>query len=682
MTSSWRATLLAGVLYGAIAILWTFPLASRPSELAAIPYDQSEQSLHETRGGWGPIVRNDQLLSIALPARNAHSLLEARLTALIDNGLCFPLRNAGAFGEHMLEFSLLTLPAYALTGDPLLSYNFGCLLEVMLMGMTLFALLRHWTADSVASFLAGLLFVFHPWRTDLFAHPALVSLHWLPLVLLYFERLLQSPSLRAAMLLGLTAALQMLTASYLAITFALFAGVYGAIRVFRERRHLGRRALVLLVLSVAGAALVMTPVLLPYLDAQQTWLLVRSGASTMATPMGLLPGGAHANGTLALALASLALIRPGGLRSAPVGAILAASLVCFALSVRIPAMTSILGVDSPYEALRGLIPLLSMIRVPALLRVGGYLGIALLAGIGLARLLKLLEPRARRAAIVATSFVAAVELFHVPVTSLLYQATPRVVMRELRPSAGVLEAYAALDAEPVASPILDLPFEYRRVVKGAMASYVFWSAYHLQPTAACYNSFFGAAYQNVGRIAERYWNGGAPDELLALGLHNLAVHDPEAWIASVGARPRARMLAQTNDAIAVRLDGGVDTHDDVTRLRPGRIDLGYAVVPAAEPELSLQVTNDAERVWTLPRPPRPSRAQVTWTPKSDSMKPLELEASFLPPLALAGGRTDVVPIAVPKLPPPGEYRLTVAIADLQWTLDEDVVVPAPGGPRP
>ena len=48
-------TLLAGLLFGAVAVVWTYPLARDPSRLAAIAYDQSERSPHESAGGWGPI---------------------------------------------------------------------------------------------------------------------------------------------------------------------------------------------------------------------------------------------------------------------------------------------------------------------------------------------------------------------------------------------------------------------------------------------------------------------------------------------------------------------------------------------------------------------------------------------------------------------------------------------------
>jgi hypothetical protein len=680
--ANFRTTLLVGVLYGAIAIAWTYPLALRPNELAAIAYDQSEQSPLETRGGWGPIVRNDQLLSIALPARNANSLLHGRFAALIDNGLCFPLRNAAAFGEHMLEFSLLALPAYALTGDPLLSYNIACLLEVMLLGMTCFALLRHWTADPAASFIAGALLVFPPWRSDLFAHPALVSLHWMPLVLLYFERLLRAPSWRAALPLGVTATLQMLSSSYLAITFTLFVSVYGTVRMLSERQHLRPATLALLIASVAGAGLALVPVLWPYVDAQRIWSLARSTDSTTTTLRGLLPGGAQAVGALALLLAIPALLGSARFRARPVGAILAGSLACFALSVRDPAMAAVFGADSLYDVLRDRLPLLAMIRVPALLRVGGYFGITLLAGIGLARVLKTVRPPTRKGIVVATAVVAAIELFHTPATTLVYHATPRVVMRELRPHAGVLEAYAALAEDSSASPILDLPFQYTRIVKGGMAEYVLFSAYHLRPTAACYNSFFGAVYENVGRIAERYWSGGPPDELLALGFHDLAIHDPERWISTLSTRQRTILAARTDDAVAAKIEGVVQTHDDTTRLRPGPLELSRTPMPPNALGVSLQVTNDSETVWKLAPPLRPVRTSVTWAPTDATVPPIEHEGSIFPPLALAAGRTDSIPVAMAPVPPPGAYRLTVAIPDLHWTLHRDVVVPVPGEETP
>lgn len=675
-------TLLAGALYGFIAVAWTYPLVLRPSELTAISYDHSEDAEPQSNAGLGPIVRNDQLLSIAVPSRNAHNLLAGRLHALLDNGLCYPLDDAAALGEHMIEFSLLTLPTYALSGNPLLSFNVACLLEVMLMGMTCFALLRYWTRENAASFVATALLVFHPWRLDLFTHPALVSLHWLPLVLLCFERLLRSPSPKTAALLCLTAVLQLLTASYLAITFAIFAGVYGTARLAGEREHVRGRTLAFLAVSIVGAGLALAPILIPYATAQSTWSLSRLGEPLTTSVEGLLPGGPHSVGALVLLLAGLVPVFRKRSRAEPVVAIFAASVACFALGARVPGIDTVLGNDSLYELLRDRVAILSMIRVPAVVRVGGYFGLSLLAGIGLARLLRGLRPSARNGVIAVVTAIAALELFYPPATVAIYRSYPRVAMRELGPSTEVLEGYAALDEIAPGSPILDLPFEYTRIVRGRMAQYVYWSAYHLHNTAACYNSFFGPVYENVGRIAERYWAGASAEELLALELRSLAIHDPELWIGALGSRADSPVAAaRTSDLIAARLDGTVRTHDDVTRLRPGPLEVRRAPMPPNRLQLALQVTNTAKDVWRLPMPPRPVAANTTWVSTAAPTEAIALRGTVLLPLALAAGRTDTIPIAMTQIPAPGQYQLTMTVPDVGWVIHETVAVPAIAGAR-
>jgi hypothetical protein len=101
----------------------------------------------------------------------------------------YPYDAALALNQPTYTNALLTAPVYALTHNPVLTYNAGVLLSFILAG-TFTALLVHELTDSHwAALAAGLLYAFAPVRQAHIYHLNLLSGYWMPLALWGLHRL-------------------------------------------------------------------------------------------------------------------------------------------------------------------------------------------------------------------------------------------------------------------------------------------------------------------------------------------------------------------------------------------------------------------------------------------------------------------------------------------------------------
>ena len=342
---------MAALAYAAVFIAWTWPLARDPLTTVSIPASY----LAPDAPGIMVDSQNDQLLTIWGVTANARSILHLDVRKLIDHGLCYPTKDASFLGEHMIEAGLLGVPAYALTGNPLASYDFACLASVVIAGTAMFALLLYWTGSASAALMAGLLFAFHPSRIDNLIHLAVVGNHWTPLILLSFERLLDRGRARDAALLATFATFQSLTGAYPLLALAVFACPFGVIRLYQKRRRLDARRLALLVAAVLVTCCAVGMLLFPYIRGQQTWKVMTSRWTVFATiDQIVLPGTVNSVGAIIVALALMALLaflRPTG---GPGAALAAASIVSLLF-----ATDGQLWAGGPHVA-----PLYSWLRMP------------------------------------------------------------------------------------------------------------------------------------------------------------------------------------------------------------------------------------------------------------------------------------------------------------------------------
>ncbi|MCB0180001.1 MAG: hypothetical protein KDI62_17340 [Anaerolineae bacterium] len=216
-TPTYWTTILVLVVYGLLAVGLTYPLIFNLT--STVPNDIG-----------------DPLLNTWILAWDSHALLTAPLN-LFNANIFHPLPNTLAYSEHLISTALLALPIQFF-GEPILAYNLSLLLSFPLAAFSMYLLALHWTHQRSAAFIAGLIFGFAPYRLAAIAHLQLLTFQWLPLALLFLDKLLDSGQqaavsgqrqTRFTICLTVFLTLQLLASWYLAIYTILLFTFYAVI---------------------------------------------------------------------------------------------------------------------------------------------------------------------------------------------------------------------------------------------------------------------------------------------------------------------------------------------------------------------------------------------------------------------------------------------------------------------
>src|ERR1700730_11168978 len=170
-----RDALAAVAAYGVLTLAMTWPLA-------------------RSLGRELPADLGDPLLNCWILAWDGEHILRAvtgQLGALREywNANIFsPHPLALAYSEHLTAQAVMVLPVYAITKNPILTYNAAFLSTFLLSALGMFLLVRNLTGCLSAAFLAGVAYGFAPYRFGTLAHLQVLSSMWMPFVWLGFHR--------------------------------------------------------------------------------------------------------------------------------------------------------------------------------------------------------------------------------------------------------------------------------------------------------------------------------------------------------------------------------------------------------------------------------------------------------------------------------------------------------------
>ncbi len=246
--SKWKVTALAGIGYLLVTLAVTYPGWLRP--LDAIPGDMGDPVLNSWIIAW-----------------DVHALVEDP-ARLFDANIFYPSRNTLAYSEHLLGSALLTAPVLIASGEPLLAYNLAFISSFVLSGLGMYLLVVYLTGNRWAGFVSGLIFGFTPYRFAGIIHLHLLTWQWLPFAILYLSRYFRHSRFRDLALFLFFFMLQIATSWHIG---AFMAFVVLLLVVYRlvVQRDLPRRRLVALCLGVLLVALLLLPLIRPYLAADE-----------------------------------------------------------------------------------------------------------------------------------------------------------------------------------------------------------------------------------------------------------------------------------------------------------------------------------------------------------------------------------------------------------------------------
>jgi hypothetical protein len=252
MRSEWRAV----AAYTAIALVATWPLVLGLGRDVA--WDLGDSLLNMWILAWD----GEQILAVL-------SGDVSRLATFFDANIFHPAPLTLAYSEHLLPQAIQILPIYAVTRNPILSYNLLFLSTFVLSGLGMYLLVRELTGRPAAAFVAGLLFAFAPYRIPQSSHLQVLSSQWMPFVLYGLHRYfaaVEEGRTRLRPLAGAAAALilQSLSCGYYLLYFSPFAAGYALWRVAQHRLWRQWKVWAQLAAAAASVLAVTAPFLLPY----------------------------------------------------------------------------------------------------------------------------------------------------------------------------------------------------------------------------------------------------------------------------------------------------------------------------------------------------------------------------------------------------------------------------------
>lgn len=199
-TRNWRPAARAAAIGALLVVVMTAPTLTHPTTVGRVDTNDGRFSI------W-----NIAWVDHALTTDPAH---------LLDANIFFPHTGTLAYSELNLVAGLLGLPWYVATHSPLAALNGAVASALWLAFVLMWALVRRLSGSDGAGLVAATAFTFCPYVASKTAEIQLLMIFVFPLVLLAFHRVRERPGARTAAELGGALAVAALACGY----YGLFAG--------------------------------------------------------------------------------------------------------------------------------------------------------------------------------------------------------------------------------------------------------------------------------------------------------------------------------------------------------------------------------------------------------------------------------------------------------------------------
>ena len=412
---------------------------------------------------------------------------------LLNGNIFSPHTGTVAYSELNLVGGLFGLPWYAITGSPLAALNGAAATALLAAFVCMAALVRRLTGSAGAGIVSATAFTFCPYVTAHTAHIQLLMTFVFPLVLLAFHALAARPSARTGVGLGLALGVAALASGY----YGIFAGLaLGLVALAWGTRGVKRYALALAVAAGTAVAAI-APVFVVFERARAAsgasptphygdisgWSanLASYAASSAVAHVWWLPALRRWQmwnevafpGAGLLLLAAIAV--GSSVRSALPSSTPAASrrAVWVYLALAVIAAWASFGPRAGLWSVLSWLPGMSFLRAPARLGVVVTFALAVLAGVGAARV-----AHGRRWIFAALTIAIAAELG--VRTDWGWPSWPLHVTQPVSP------AYQWLAKAP-SGVVVEFPFPYVETNYHNHTTAMYWSTYHWQPLVNGYS---------------------------------------------------------------------------------------------------------------------------------------------------------------------------------------------------
>jgi hypothetical protein len=244
-----RTHALAAIVFIALSVLMTWPLATALDRAVAYPGDPFINT-------W--ILDWDWYATLHQPL------------SLFQGTAFYPAKDSLAFSENLYGIAVFLAPVRALGASPLFAHNLAILLGFAFSGFGAYILGYTVTRSAIAGVVAGIFYAFVPFRFTHLPHVQHVWSGWLPLLLAALIAYGKKPSWRNASLFGVAFLFNGLSNIHWLLfgTFAIACSIPVALRAWRDA--------VRLIVAGAVAIALLTPFLLPYREVASLYGMKRS----------------------------------------------------------------------------------------------------------------------------------------------------------------------------------------------------------------------------------------------------------------------------------------------------------------------------------------------------------------------------------------------------------------------
>jgi hypothetical protein len=608
----------------------------------------------------------DSYLNIWILSWETHALTTGP-TRFFDGNIFFPEANSLALSELILPDLAIFAPILALTHNPLIAYNSTLILIFPLSAISMLCLVYYLTRHLEAAWLAGFIFGFTPVRLSHLHHVQLLSLMWLPLIFLFFDRWLRKSRWRDAVVTAALFVLQYLTTVYVALYLIPGLLIYLIFHILLARKKNAAsevselaltssprvgRVLLQGLASLALALIALTPFLRHYYALHREWsfippesLKIYFSSDLWSNLFAIFPSNLIYGKLLhpfsippferfffTGFLPVLMVILAWGSRSErQVKIFSAVSVGCYILALGPVLQVSgeVTKFPLPYKWLIDPLPGFSMLRVPARAGLILLVSMTVLAVYGWIRLYewvnskwkshggRLLKP----ALCSLTVLLMGLEFLSIPLPLL-----SEVSGNQIPPVYHFLKAYQ----EP--GGVLELPVVFREDGgEPTVRNYTYLSAYHFKPIVISYSGYFPPPFYDLVATARRLPAEEAFNTFEAIGVRTLILHKSQFTIEENQAWQAAMNTSSRLQRIKVFPDG-----DEVIALQP-RLRISQ---------------NLSDAYWNLVLQPSPSgvRGQIEGTIQTDGLRSPSIDFLVNPQLPHLPERPDarvgMTPVAV------------------------------------
>lgn len=646
--------------------------------------------------------RSDTTLNTWIIAWQAHVLPRAPL-ALFDAPIFHPLPNALALSEILWPLAPLAVPLLAAGANPALVYNLFFLVAFPLAGLAAYLLALHITGHRRAALLAGLIYAFSPHQFGHLSQLQLLSIAWLPLMLLFADRFWAQGRPRDGLLCALCAVFQTLSAFYYGFQVAAAAGLYAIVRIIVGARPAvsGQRSspalqrLFRLLPWIALAALLIAPFAAPYLQVRNELGLERSldeavrNAATLAewtqppatNPLYRALGGATSvegglfPGVIPGGLAVLGLLARSNRPKTALGRGFWLLLALLAFTLSLGPQLKLTATDSggaalPFGWLYRHAPGMTVIRAPGRFANSAFLALAMLAALGartvMARVAGL-RWAGRSAASVRYGLAAGLAL---AIVAEYAGGMGRFTVQPMPSVAASLTAWLA--AQPPTT-IIELPLTSEMAAQPtgltADAAETAWPDYnllryqyfqtgHWQPTADGYSGFTPPHHRELGLTLAHFPDARSLTLLTGLGVERVIVHSAVMEAFAPRRAVALREALAEAPTVALEREFGPDWVYRLAPAGPHAGDVSGRFWSTADGQAFLILAAAVGRDVVIP-PGRPLRVTGAWAPIGGGAdRPFAVNLR----LPLLVGEGSVLPLKLPR-PPAGPYMLRLATTD-------------------